>query len=162
MKQYFSIFIVLLFALESTQAQQKDEVLFTVAGTPVKVSEFDYIYSKTNGKNADYSKKSLEEYLDLYIRFKLKVRKAKEMQLDTIPSLNKELEGYRRQLADAYLIDRTVTDKLAEEAYERILQDVDISHILVAIAPNATPADTLTAYNKIVEAKRKLEGGRFF
>ncbi|MDX1667653.1 MAG: hypothetical protein R3350_10500, partial [Saprospiraceae bacterium] len=63
------------------QGQEKDPVLFTVADKPVHKSEFVYIYEKTNGQEADYSRKSLEEYLDLYVKFKLKVKRAEEMQL---------------------------------------------------------------------------------
>ena len=66
---------------------QKDEVLFTVNKTPVTVSEFKYIYEKSNNKNADYSEKSLQESLDLYTRFKLKVAKARDLKMDTLPSL---------------------------------------------------------------------------
>ncbi|WP_170110466.1 peptidylprolyl isomerase [Flavilitoribacter nigricans] len=162
MKQLFAI-LLLTFGLSGLViAQNGDDVLFSVAGTPVTVDEFDYIYSKTNGNNADYSRKSLEEYLDLYIKFKLKVQKAHDLKLDTIPALKEELAGYRRQLADAYLIDRTVTDKLVQEAYERIQQDVDISHILVSVAPDASPADTMAAYQKIMTAKQQLSTGGSF
>jgi len=143
-------------------AQEQDPVLFSVEGDPVYLSEFKYIYEKTNGDNADYSRKSLEEYLDLYVRFKLKVQRAKDMQLDTIPSLQRELEGYRRQLADSYLIDKEVTDKLVREAYERSRQDVDISHILISLPANAAPEDTLAAYEQAMEAKRRLESGEDF
>ncbi|MCB0644550.1 MAG: peptidylprolyl isomerase, partial [Phaeodactylibacter sp.] len=118
-----------------------------------------YIYTKTNGDKADFSRKSLEEYLDLYIKFKLKVQKAKEMQLDTIPSLKKELEGYRRQLADSYLIDKEVTEKLVREAYDRSQYDIDLSHILVSVDPDASSNDTLRAFSTIMKAKRALEAG---
>lgn len=162
MKQFFSILILTLGLTGIICAQNKSEVLFSVAGDPVSVDEFDYIYSKTNGNNADYSRKSLEEYLDLYIKFKLKVKKAHDLQLDTIPALKEELAGYRRQLADAYLLDRTVTDKLVQEAYDRIQQDVDISHILVNVAADASPGDTLAAYKKIMSAKQQLSTGGAF
>ena len=115
--------------------QKNDPVLFSVEGVPVHKSEFDYIYTKTNGPNADYSKESLDEYLNLYVNFKLKVAKAKEMKLDTIVSLQQELNGYRRQLADSYLIDREVTEKLVKEAYLRSQQDVNLSHILNKTRP---------------------------
>lgn len=143
-------------------AQEQDPVLFTVDGDPVHLSEFKYIYEKTNGEDADYSRQSLEEYLDLYVRFKLKVQRAKDMQLDTIPSLQRELEGYRRQLADSYLIDKEVTDKLVQEAYERSKQDVDISHVLISFPANPSPEDTLAAYKKAMEAKERLESGEDF
>jgi peptidyl-prolyl cis-trans isomerase SurA len=163
-KQFLAIlfFLFSFGLLINAQVKEKDAVLFTVDGTPVSVAEFDYIYSKTNRDKADYSRKSLEEYLDLYVKFKLKVQKARDLQLDTIPSLQKELDGYRRQLADAYLIDRTVTDKLVREVYERVKQDVDISHILFSLAPDASPDDTLAAYNRAVAAKRRIQGGTSF
>jgi len=161
MKQIVASFVFLFAMTIALQAQKTadDPVLFTVDGEPVRVSEFEYIYTKTNGDKADFSKKSLEEYLDLYVKFKLKVQKAKDMQLDTIPALEKELEGYRRKLADSYLIDKEVTERLIEEAYERQKQDVDLSHILVSVEPTASEADTLNAFKRIMEAKRELEAG---
>lgn len=141
---------------------QDDPTLFTVGDTPVNVSEFQYIYSKTNGEKADFSKASLEEYLDLYTKFKLKVKRAKDMKLDTIPSLNQELQGYRRQLADSYLMDKEVMERLTEEVYERKKQDVDISHILVTVPKNATPKQEAAALEKIKAAKRAIEGGKSF
>ena len=158
------IFLFCLIAVFSINlsAQKDDPVLFSVEGVPVHRSEFEYIYTKTNGPNANFSKSSLDEYLNLYVNFKLKVQKAKEMKLDTISSLQQELNGYRRQLADSYLIDREVTEKLVQEAYMRSQQDVDVSHILIKMAPNATPADTLKAYEKAMEAKKMLNSNKPF
>lgn len=142
-------------------AQKDDPVLFSVDKTPVHRSEFEYIYSKTNGKEANFSKASLEEYLDLYVKFKLKVQKAKDLQLDTIPQLKKELDGYRRQLADSYLIDKEVTEKLIKEAYERAKQDVDISHVLINVKSSNKP-DMDAAYQKAMAVKKRLESGEDF
>lgn len=144
------------------QAQTQDPVLFTVEENPVNLSEFKYIYSKTNGEKADFSKASLQEYLDLYVRFKLKVQKAREMKLDTIPTLINELEGYRKQLANSYLVDKQVTEMLVKEAYERMQKDVLVSHIMVAVKPNTPAKDTLSAYNKIQQAYKMLESGKTF
>ena len=164
MKKKLLIALAFLFSAISAFSQYENDnrTLFTVDGDPVPVSEFAYIYTKTNGKEADFSKKSIEEYLDLYINFKLKVRKAHDMQLDTIPALKAELEGYRRQLADSYLIDKSVTEKLIKEAYEHIKQDVDISHLLISVKRNPTPQDTLAAYQKALDAKKRIEGGYSF
>ncbi len=158
----WTLFLGLLVMPSKSAFAQKDPVLFTVDKKEVKVSEFQYIYNKTNGKTASYSKESLTEYLDLYKKFKLKVAAAKEMRLDTIPQLIQELNGYRRQLADSYLTDREVTEKLTKEAYERSKFDISMSHILVKVAPNATPADSLAAYNKIMALKNRVEGGENF
>lgn len=161
MGKRFIIWSVLFLTGWGLSAQTGDDpVLFTVNGDPVRVSEFTYIYTKTNGEKADFSEASLEEYLRLYTKFKLKVQKAKEMQLDTIPTLQQELEGYRRQLADSYLIDKEVTDKLIEEAYQRQQQDVNISHIMAQVAADAAPRDTMRAYEKIMKAKAELEAGQ--
>lgn len=157
-KNFLSFLVLSLAFLVNLAAQKDDPVLFTVEGDPVRVSEFKYIYSKTNGDKADFSEESLEEYLDLYTKFKLKVQKAKEMRLDTIESLKQELAGYRRQLADSYLIDKEVTEKLIREAYERIQQDVDISHILIS----ATDDNDAIKYQEALEVKKKLDTGEDF
>lgn len=160
--RWINFFAFFLFALSLNAQDKNDPILFSVDDVPVHVSEFEYIYSKTNGDKADFSEASLNEYLDLYTKFKLKVKRAKDMKLDTIPALMQELAGYRRQLADSYLIDREVTDKLVKEAYDRSQQDVDISHILIKLDDKATPTDTLKAYKKAMEAKGKLEAGEKF
>ena len=74
---------------------------------------------------------SFNEYLDLYIKFKLKVVEAKSMGLDTFPSFKRELEGYRKQLVKPYLTDTEVTKMLLEEAYARLKEEVSVSHILL-------------------------------
>ncbi len=158
----FLLSIVALLFVTALVGQDNDPVLFTVDYTPVRVSEFEYIYSKTNGDKADFSRASLQEYLDLYTKFKLKVQRAKDMQLDTIPSLQKELEGYRRQLANSYLIDREVTDKLVKEAYDRMQKDVKVSHILVNLPPNASGEDTVKSYTIAKDLMKQLKKGEDF
>lgn len=161
MKKNILGFFMLCIAL-SLSAQNNDPVLFTVAGKPVNVSEFNYIYSKTNGEKADFSRKSMEEYLDLYIKFKRKVARAREMKLDTIESLQTELAGYRQQLANSYLVDKEVTDQLIRETFYRMQKDVEIAHILVNLDKNALGKDTLEAYRKAIEIKKRLDNGEFF
>jgi len=122
-------FIILLFSFNFIGAQDSP-VLFSVEGKDVTVEEFSYIYEKTNGEKADYSKASVMEYLDLYKRFKLKVQKAKDLKLDQNRNLQNELAGYRRQLSNSYLLGQEVEEKLVKEAYDRLKYDVNISHIL--------------------------------
>jgi peptidyl-prolyl cis-trans isomerase SurA len=162
-KRFFlALVATLFFGFQSSFAQTNDPVLFSVEGNPVQLSEFQYIYTKTNGDKADFSKKSLDEYLDLYIKFKLKVQRAKEMKLDTIPVLQQELAGYRKQLANSYLVDKEVTERLVKEAYDRSLRDIDISHIMVLVPPTATPKDTLAAFNKVNTLKTAIDEGADF
>ena len=139
-------------------AQADDDVLFTVAGEPVTVSEFDYFYSKTYGDQADYSRQSLEEYLDLFVDYKLKVAQARDMGIDTMPTLVKELGGYRQQISNTYLIDREVKEKLLTEAYERKQYDVNISHILIPLQGS----DTTSAYQAALGIYKRLQGGEDF
>jgi peptidyl-prolyl cis-trans isomerase SurA len=158
-------FFLLGMGMANAQPAQEyldDPVLFTVAQTPVRVSEFLQIYTKSNQQKADFSEASMREYLDLYIKFKLKVQKAREMRLDTMPAFRSELEGYRRQLAAAYLVDREVTEKLIREAYEHMKQDVEISHILISCSREALPADTLAAFQRANALLQKaLKGADF-
>ncbi|MEQ1746331.1 MAG: peptidylprolyl isomerase [Saprospiraceae bacterium] len=151
-KQFLvSICLFVLFAAigtAQTEAYLDDPVLFTVNNTPVRAAEFQQIYSKTNQQKADFTEASLREYLDLYVKFKLKVQKARDMRLDTASAFRSELEGYRRQLAASYLVDKEVTEKLIREAYEHMKQDVDVSHIFIACDRNAKAEDTLRAFNR--------------
>ena len=163
MKKYF-IPVVLLTLLVSSFAQDSDNrTLFTVGGDKVTVADFEYEYNKNNVNNqANYSDTSLHSYLALYENFRLKVREAEAMKLDTIPSLKNELEGYRKQLAKSYLSDREITDKLILEAYERSKTEVNASHILIKVDENANPADTLIAYKKITALRKRIEKGEAF
>ncbi|MEP7194994.1 MAG: peptidylprolyl isomerase [Saprospiraceae bacterium] len=156
---FFLLFVSLV---QFSYSQKNDPTLFSINGNQVKVSEFDYIYNKNNGKDANYTKASLDEYLNLYIKFKLKVQAAREMRLDTIPSLIKELEGYRQQLTTNYLNDKEVVDKLAREVYDRQKTDVLIGHILISIPQGANPSDTLAAYKKAMEAYNALKSSKDF
>jgi len=147
-----------ILSLNLLTAQSDDRTLFTVDGQSVPASEFSYIYSKNNRDDADFSEKSLREYLDLYTKFKLKVREAYAMRLDTVTALQTELDGYRKQLAESYLTDKEITDRLVREAYDRMQKDVHVAHIMVKAGPLGT-TDTLAAYNKILAAYMRLKAG---
>ena len=150
-----------LFITGATFAQE-DQVLFSVNGNDVLVSEFDYIYNKNNGEEADYSQESLEEYLDLYTKFKLKVEKAKDMGLDTVKRLQNELEGYRKQLASSYLVDKEVSEKLINEVIERSSTDVEVSHIFVASPSSASVQKKEAALEKVNSIYGELQRGKAF
>lgn len=163
MLKTIALWMCMLVAVAATNAQKgTDPVLFMVGSTPVTTAEFRYIYSKTNADKADFSQKSLEEYLELYVKFKMKVQRARELQLDTVETLRRELDGYRRQLAESYLIDREVTDRLVREAFDRSATDLNVSHILFSLGKNPSPVDTLAAYQKAVVAAQRLAKGESF
>ncbi|MEL6657213.1 MAG: peptidylprolyl isomerase [Bacteroidota bacterium] len=162
-KQWTMLLTLISLTIGGLFAQEKDaRVLFSVEDDPVTVEEFTYIYSKTNGEQADFSEASLQEYLDLYVKFKLKVQRAKEMRLDTITALQDELAGYRRQLADSYLIDRAIGDQLIQDAYNHTTQDADISHILINMRKDPQASDTLAAYKRAMEVYDRIQKGDDF
>jgi len=143
-------------------AQSDEDILFTVNNNPVTVGEFKYIYSKTNGANANFSKASLQEYLDLYIKFKLKVQEAKALKIDYLPDIKEELLSYRRQLSDSYILNKEVTGRLVRELYDRSLEDVDISHILYTISDSTPKDDSISANKFLMDLYIKLKDGADF
>ena len=139
-----------------------ESVLFEVGNDMVSRDEFEYVYRKNNpSKQNDYSRASLEEYLDLYINFKLKVKEARTLQIDTLPAVQSELDRYRKQLVKSYF-DKAVTDGMTAAAYDRMLLEVEANHIMVSVQPGAAPSDTLAAYTRIVEIRNRLTKGEDF
>ena len=147
----------------TSQSNTANPIIETIAGKPVYVSEFNYVYKKNNASAKDaYTSASISEYLDLFTNFKLKVKEAEALGLDSAESFKKELEGYKKQLAQPYLTEKSATDILSKEAYERMKEEVNASHILITVAPEADPADSLKAYNKILELRNKAVAGADF
>lgn len=145
-----------LFVAGSMFAQGSDAVLMNINGKPVMKSEFEYIYNKNNSNNS-LDKKTLDEYVDLFVNFKLKVEEASAQGLDTTKSFLDELSGYRSQLTKPYLTDSKVDEDLIKEAYDRLKEDIEVSHILIRVPVSASPADTLAAYKKILTLRKRLE-----
>lgn len=143
-------------------AQDKEPVLMTIAGKNITRSEFQSIYNKNNPKNTEADSKSIDDYVQLFVNFKLKVKEAEEMGLDTTAEFRNELEGYRKQLAQPYLTDNEVNDQLLREAYERSKTDVRASHILIKLDANALPKDTLKAYNTTIALRNRILKGEDF
>lgn len=149
----------LLFSMSAFS--QKDPVVLTVNKEKVTQSEFLQIYLKNN-PNPKFDPASMDEYMDLFRKFKLKVIEAEALGYDTIPKLKREFEGYKRQLAIPYLIDSAQNESLVKEAYYRTANEVRCSHIMVKLDPNASPADTLAAYNRLMALKKRIENGEDF
>lgn len=149
---------ILLFTISvfAVSGQTNSDVLLTVEDEKITVDEFLYVYNKNQNLTESIEKKSIEEYLSLFINFKLKVYEAKQLGMDNRGSFKKELREYRTKLAKPYLTDKQVTEKLVEESYERLKYDVDASHILIRIHPNALPSDTLDAYQKLMQIREKI------
>ncbi|WP_298883313.1 peptidylprolyl isomerase [uncultured Polaribacter sp.] len=157
--------IVLLFVLSlstSIFAQKKDKTLITIDGEKITVSEFKRVYEKNLDAIDNDEAKSVTKNLELFINYKLKVKEAYSIKLDTLPSYKREMETYKNQLSAPYLQDTTFIDKLVEDAYFRTKNEVKAKHILVRMPREATPKDTLTAYNKIFKLRERILNGEKF
>lgn len=149
-----------LFIATATFAQIGDNsTLLTVGGDVVTRGEFMTIYKKNNSAPTAIS---VTDYLDLFINFKLKVKEAKDLGLDTAKTFSSELRGYRKQLATPYLTDKEVNDKLLTEAYDRSKKDVRAAHILIKCDAEALPKDTLIAYKKALSLRDRVLKGEDF
>ena len=139
------------------QAQSKTdkEVLMTIGDQSITVKDFTDVYYKNNLKSDVIEKKSVDDYLELFTTFRMKVMEAERLQLDTSAKFKKELAGYRKQLAKPFMSSDDITDELIEEAYQRKLKDIRASHILIRCDKNALPSDTLKAYNKAMDIRKK-------
>ena len=140
----------------------KSKTLITLGDKEISAKEFMDVYEKNNVKSEVIDKKSVDEYLDMYINFKLKVTEAEARRMDTLPKFVKEYEGYRKQLAKPYFSNDAATEQLVEEAYERMHWDINASHILIKCDIHTTPADTLKAYNKALELRKRILKGEDF
>jgi peptidyl-prolyl cis-trans isomerase SurA len=146
----------------SEPKQKPNPVIVSVGNTPVLSSEFAYVYKKNTLSADSSSEQNLRDYLNLYTNFKLKVMEAENLGLDTLDSFKQELEGYKKQLALPYLTEKSVTESLVKEAYTRMQEEINASHILLTISPDADPADTLKAYNQLMELRKRALAGEDF
>lgn len=157
------IFILVLFAGLGALAQETDDrVLITIDDEKITVNEFLNVYQKNNVDTDLSDKKSMEDYLELYINFRLKVKEARDLGMDTAKAFVEELDGYRQQLAEPYFNDQEVTDELLQEAYDRLMYDIRASHILIKLDENALPEDTALAYEKIMKIRERIMKGEDF
>ena len=151
------IFTVVVFTAKS---QHTETPLLEIDGKAYTIDEFNYIFNKNNSISKEPVSK--DEYLNLFVNYKLKVTEAEAQEMDTMPNFKKELSYYRNELSKPYLMDKKATEDIAKEAYGRMLEDVDVSHILIRLPKNPFPEDTLKAYEKISKIREKIINGADF
>lgn len=156
---------ILIFALSAGiiahSQDYKDEVLMTIHDQKVTVGEFERIYNKNNS-NPSIEQQSVDEYLDLFINFKLKVIEAEQRGMDTTQAFLREFNGYRKQLAKPYLSDKAEVEALVQEAFKRAQYDIHASHILLRLDEFAAPEDTIKAYEKAILIRKRIINGEDF
>lgn len=150
------VLVLLSLGFVFLQGFGQDNVLLTINNKSVSEGEFLRIYNKNNNTGNLVDKKTIDEYLDLFINFKLKVTEAESLGMDTLTKFTRELGGYKNQLEKPYFTDKNIDERLVKEAYERQQFDVRASHILIMVSKEASPADTLVAYNKIKSIRKQI------
>ncbi|GAB3335984.1 hypothetical protein GCM10027299_45550 [Larkinella ripae] len=139
-----------------------DPVILKLGNRSFTTDEFFQSFTKNQISGDSSRRTDLREYIDLYTNLKLKVIAAEQEGRDTTEGFREEIATYRKQLAQSYLNDKEVIEHLTAEAYERLKEEVNVSHILFAVAEDAAPADTLAAYQAALEVRKQLLGGTDF
>lgn len=154
--------LVLAVSFTGIAQNSSKEVLFTINEKPYHTDEFSRVYKKNLDLVKDESQKDLDQYLELFIGYKLKVSRANKLGLQNNVAYQNELKSYRTQLAKSYFNDTKITEELVQEGYSRMQKEIKASHILIMVDENAAPEDTLIAYNKIAAIKQRVINGENF
>ena len=139
----------------------QDEAVLTVGEESVSLADFEHIFLKNN-RDSVITEAALDEYMELFINFKLKVQAAETLGMDTVETFQKELAGYRTQLARPYLTNNELLDELVRQAWERKQEEVRARHILVSCSAQANPADTLKAWKRANAMRTRILNGEDF
>jgi len=161
MKKILILLVVLLVTTQSW-AQKKKDILLTIDDTSITATEFKRVYYKNLDLVQDETQKTVDGYLGLFIDYKLKVAEAKVQGLDKKPLYQKEFSKYQNQLSRNYIYEGKLTTQLAKEAYDRGLEEIHASHVLIKSSYDDAPQDTLIAYNKVKDIWMKAKAGEDF
>lgn len=164
-KKLLPVYLLSLFSL-STSAQEADPVLMTIAGKPITRSEFEYIYNKNQHATGN-KQLSLEEYVQLFVNFKLKVAEAEALGLDTTASFRNEFQGYRQQVAASYLNDEEADKAYAQQQYDSLMETgewtcVRLAHIFKYVPQQASQKEKDSAVQKMDSIYSALQAGADF
>ncbi|MCI2228190.1 peptidylprolyl isomerase [Polaribacter sp. MSW13] len=157
--------ILTLFILScslSVFSQQNSKTLLTIDNDKTTVAEFKRVYEKNLDAIDNEESKNVTNNLELFINYKLKVKEAYSIKLDTLPSYKREIETYKNQLFAPYMQDTTFIKSLVKEAYFRTKNEIKAKHILIRMPRDAAPKDTLVAYNKIMKIRDRIIKGEGF
>ena len=150
---------LLLFSFAGFTTCVFSQTLFTYGNMAVDKNEFIRAYNKNKTPVTD-KEKALREYLELYVKFKLKVKAAMELRLDTLPQLQYDAQSFRSQIEDSYLNNEKAVTDILNEAFDRSQKDLHVLHFFVPVEMTATPADTLKTYKSISALYAALEAGK--
>ena len=153
--------IALIGAMPLTNQAQNEATILTVGNETVSAADFEHVFLKNN-RDSVITIASLDEYMELFINFKLKVQAAEALGMDTVETFQRELAGYRTQLARPYLTNNELLQDLVYQAWERQQEEVRARHILVSCGAEASAADTLKAYKRAQAMRQRVANGEDF
>ncbi|TVZ23340.1 peptidyl-prolyl cis-trans isomerase SurA [Dokdonia sp. Hel_I_63] len=156
------LFLLLIFLCGFSFAHAQKDIFLTINNEVIGSEEFTRVYEKNSELIKEDESNAPEDYLKLFIDYKLKVQEAYRLGLNNKKSYQDELSAYRAQLAKNYLNDVKVTEELVKEAYDRTVNELNARHILVRVSPDASPSDTLVAYRNITQARERIINGENF
>lgn len=135
------------------------QTLFSYGGHSVSKEEFLNAYNKNKSTDAE-REKSIREYVKLYANFKMKVKEAYDMKLDTTDQYKGDVLNFRRQIAENYLIDESMMARMMQEAFDRSQHDLHVIRYSVTMEEGASASDTLQRYNAIQSLHKLLASGK--
>ena len=162
----FTLSLIILFLAvypSFSQRKKSKAPLFKLGDQGYYEDEFRYYFFKNNNElSKDSAKIKVDEYLNLYVNFRLKVQEAIALGKDKEEAFILEFRKYKNKLAEPFLVESKLTEEMVQTTYARMQEERLASHILIKLPKAPTPVDTLRAYNKIVDIRNKYEQGEPF
>lgn len=155
-----NLFLLLLFCGSLIPASA--QTLFTYGPYKADAKDFLRAFNKNNTQVTGNREKAMREYLDLYIKSKLKVREAYERRYDTLLTIRTEVENLRAQIAEGFMTDPEIINRLQKEAFQRSLKHIRVAHIFIAFRNSSGVSDTMAAMKKKDQLLARLQKGEDF
>lgn len=146
----------------SCAPKQQDPIVATVGPQPLTLTEYERQYVKSLGSHdagAATSQEDREKFLDLVVKYKLKLACAHKEGIDKKPEVINEIAAYKGSLASSYLTEHAVIEPGIKRLYTRQNEEIRASHILLSLSPNASPSDSATAYKEAFSIIAALKSG---
>lgn len=161
-KMYGILLVIAILAFSASNCSKSNKTLVDIGNDKITLGEFEKQYLKTVGNLDTAKNKSIEEkklFLNLYINFRLKVKDARERGLLNNPEIQKDVEEYKRNFGPTYLVDKDIVESKVKDLYDKRKDEVRVSHILINLTENASPQDSILAYQKADSVIQKLKDG---
>lgn len=158
------LLLTILFMITAWGCGTTSPAVATIGDESITLQEFERAYAKNNGgpdSAARSTQQQREDFLDLLVKFHLKVAEAKDRGIDKQPEIQSEILGYELSVAETYMIEKELIEPNIRTLYDKKKEELRCSHILLRLAPDASPEDTLKAYTKAMEIIRQIPAEDF-